>query len=381
MRSSSGISGSGCSTESGPKIENSASWTSASPEFAVTSRRYQPYSVSFPTSNVRGWKRCGKSSSVRVSRSTHVCPSVEPWTFQFFGSRPAESFADVMPYFTSATGCSMRSVSWPVRANVSHLVLGSPSTALAGVSAAGLRPVPVASATFSDVIVAPWIRAPTRPSNHFDADWARAASRTPRKPPPLLMYAWSAASCSPLSSMPSEESMTTPRYSPSVASLSIAGSDVASTSNPFAAPSSVSAAVAATTGSVCSSGAPWNTRTRTAVVAAAVATGAVASAPLEATALLGAVATGWADAGITAALATSATLVRPTVMASSAPGRERPLVGDVDRLDSTLQLLRHRCGAPGRAGSGSCWRVVLVRGEPATRRCWISRRLSGRRAP
>src|SRR5690606_15919069 len=130
--------------------------------------------------------------------------------------------------------------------------------------------------------------------------------------------------------------MTTPRYSPSVAALSIAGSDVASTSNPLAAPISVSAAVASTTGSSCSPGAPWNTSTRTDVVPAAVATGAAARAPALTAAVVGAVAPVWAAAGTTAALATSATPVRPTVRARRAPGRERPLAGEVDRLVSTL---------------------------------------------
>src|SRR6478735_4609096 len=98
--------------------------------------------------------------------------------------------------------------------------------------------------------------------------------------------------------------------------------------------------------------------------------------PPALTAVVGAVAPVWAAAGRTAALATSATPVRPTVRARSAPGRERPLVGGVDRLESTLQLLRHRCDAPGRTGSGSCWCGTGRRPVPPHRRT-----VSGRRAP
>ena len=96
-------------------------------------------------------------------------------------------------------------------ARASHLVPTAPSMSWATVSFGGLLLLAVASTTFSAFGRLAAGRVPIRPVNHSEPGCARAASCTPTKPPPPLMYAWNAASCASFSVTPLAERKTTLR--------------------------------------------------------------------------------------------------------------------------------------------------------------------------
>src|SRR3954471_18398800 len=82
----------------------SASWVIVSPSFAVMFSRKYVYVCVLLTLYSFSWNRFGKSCAVWVSRTVQFVPSFDACSVQSRGSRPAESFADVIAYFVTRTG-------------------------------------------------------------------------------------------------------------------------------------------------------------------------------------------------------------------------------------------------------------------------------------